>query len=447
MRWLGAISLLEERWMKIELRDKYYYLKLEATLSPFAQRNTGDAIKRVDEFDLESHPDLEGERTPFQLDRDKIIHSRAFRRLMHKTQVVTITKGDHFRTRLTHVLEVSQIARSIAKLLGLNEELTEAIALGHDLGHTPFGHIGERTLHNIISGKIAFNREPAQCFGGFKHNFQSVYIADNLEQWALDDTGFNLTLAVRDGILKHTKLNQKGGDVVKYPELKYLTLENDIPFTLEGQVVKVADEIAQTTHDLEDGFRLGIIKVEHFIDNQLIMKVCDKVKVTIDDLRRFDTRQLRCYLIGPLVGLFIHDIIASTIEVLEAKYPDGNYPERYVDMVVTLSDSVGKDRKTLSKLVTELFITSMEVSIMDGRAEHIIKNLYRAYWDRPEQLPDLILKKYFANKGLKFSRIDIGKHLFDMHKDSCFARVICDHIAGMTDNYAFTEYKKLFTPD
>lgn len=432
--------------MSIFVRDKNYYLKYEKYLAPFAQKNCGFAITRINPNDPDSEPKLEGERTPFQLDRDKILHSRAFRRLMHKTQVLTITKGDHYRTRLTHVLEVSQIARSMAKLLGVNEELTEAIALGHDLGHTPFGHIGERTLHRIISGKEPISGGTIE-FGGFKHNFQSVHIADNLEQWSLDDTGFNLTLAVRDGILKHTDL-KFDGSIVQYPELKLLSFESDIPFTLEGQIVKLSDDIAQTTHDLEDGFRLGIIKVNHFIDYPLIEKVCNKVDISVDDLKSYDSRQLRSCLIGPMVGLLIHDSVAATIDNIKQNYPDGNYPEKQDKMVVSFSKTIDDDRKQLTKLIKELFITSMEVSTMDGRAEHIIKNLFSAYWEKPAQLPDLILKKYFSKKGIKtFSRIELRKHISQMHKDPCFARAVCDHIAGMTDNYAFSEYKKLYMPE
>jgi dGTPase len=432
--------------MEFVLRDKDYYLKLEENLSPFAQRNTGLAIKRINPDDPECKPILEGERTPFQLDRDKILHSRAFRRLMHKTQVVTITKGYHFRTRLTHVLEVSQIARSIAKLLGVNEELTEAIALGHDLGHTPFGHIGERTLNFIISGKELIG-EHSINFGGFKHNFQSVHIADNLEQWSMDDTGFNLTLAVRDGMLKHTGLTYDD-KIVKYPELKLLTFDSDIPFTIEGQIVKISDDIAQTTHDLEDGYRLGIIKAEDFAPYPLIEEVCSKLDITATKLKSFDTRQLRCCIIGPMVGHLIHDCVSATVKNIEECYPDNKYPEKHVNKLVTFSNKVTNDRKQLAKLVTELFITSMEVSTMDGRAEHIIKNLFRAYWEKPAQLPDLILRKYFLKKGIKnFSRMDIPDKLSEMHQDQCFARTICDHIAGMTDNYAFSEYKKLYMPE
>lgn len=366
--------------MDLQIRGKQFYLMAEdGNLAPYAQRNRGEAILRVDSNDPDSDPALEGERTPFQLDRDKIIHSRAIRRLMRKTQVLSISKGDHFRTRLTHVLEVSQIARSLAKLLGLNEELTEAIALGHDLGHTPFGHVGERTLHRIISGEL-LKSEGIPNFGGFKHNFQSVHIVDNLEQWSVDGTGFNLTLAVRDGILKHTKLKyDKKDDVVQYPELKLLSLESDVPFTLEGQLVKLADDIAQTTHDLEDGFRLGIINIEHFVKLPIMEKVCKKVHIKTSNLKYFDARQIRGYLIGPLVGLFIHDCALATIENIKKQFSSGLYPAKYDNMIACLSQEVDNDRKNIADIIDELFVTSLEVSTMDGRAEYLVKNLFLAY--------------------------------------------------------------------
>ncbi|MBG0763350.1 MAG: dNTP triphosphohydrolase, partial [Tissierellales bacterium] len=182
----------------------------------FAAKSSSELLnkRRNNEVDQRMIDDEEREyRLPFQRDRDRIIHSRAFRRLMHKTQIFNANKGDHYRNRLTHTLEVSQIARSISKNLGLNEELTEAIALGHDLGHTPFGHIGERTLHLLISGKIEdeLNLNKSN-HGGFKHNFQSLQIIDNIEKRTHKYKGLNLTLAVREGILKHT------GSKIKIPK-------------------------------------------------------------------------------------------------------------------------------------------------------------------------------------------------------------------------------------
>ena len=425
----------------LRARYKSFYLKSEEALAPYAQKNEGLAVKRI-------YPESEkliGQRLDFQLDRDKIIHSRAFRRLMHKTQIVHNNQGDHLRTRLTHTLEVAQIARSISKILGLNEELTEAIALGHDLGHTPFGHIGERTLHQILSGELLADNK-IMNFGGFKHNFQSVHIADNLEQWADDNVGFNLTLAVRDGILKHTEISYSE-EIVKYPDFKYISLLNDIPFTLEGQVVKIADEIAQLTHDIEDGKRLRILDSDDFIDSILVRKVARRYKVTASKIKNYDTRQLRCHIIGPMVGYLIDNVVTTTLRNLENEFGHKNFPRSFDKQYVSFGQiSIANDQ--LKEMVKDMVINSLEVSRMDSRAKYLIKKLYRAYWANPSQLPDLILTKYFNQIGQeKFSRKALHKQINSMHEDKNFARAICDHIAGMTDNYAFLEYTRLYMPE
>lgn len=207
-------------------------------------------------------------RTNFVHDRDRIIHSKAFRRLMHKTQIFNANKGDHFRNRLTHTLEVAQIARSIGRRMNLNEDLIEAIALGHDLGHTPFGHIGERKLGELMHEGLKGVFDGSQF--SFKHNFQSVRVVEYIENKCDEFPGINLTLAVREGMIKHTKLQTKDSNGVKYDvEYEKSALNTngfrmDLPhsITLEGQVVAIADEIAQLTHDIEDGIRGNIISFE-----------------------------------------------------------------------------------------------------------------------------------------------------------------------------------------
>ena len=216
-------------------------------------------------------------RAPFQRDRDRIMHSRAFRRLMHKTQVFNANIGDHYRNRLTHTLEVSQIARSIGKSLELNDELIEAIALGHDLGHTPYGHIGERTLDNILRGNGI--KEIENQNDGFKHNLQSLRVVDELETRCSDYNGINLTLAVREGLVKHTK-TKKDDKLCQNSNNNYSNMNLDVPFsfTLEGQVVAIADEIAQYTHDLEDSVRSGIITIDDVIKAPIIKKVLNEIE-------------------------------------------------------------------------------------------------------------------------------------------------------------------------
>jgi len=217
-------------------------------LSPFAAKSVDAAKTRL--ITEEEH----AYRTAFQRDRDRIIHSRAFRRLKHKRQVFLVTYGDHYRTRITHTIEVSQLSRTMARALGLNEDLVEAIALGHDLGHTPFGHIGEVVLHRIMKGHDdldgALHMTDA---GGFKHNYQSVRIVDYNEM-KYGFRGLNLTAPVREGILKHTRLRRNDVNIPGF-EKEGLYYDLDHATTLEGQIVAVCDEIAQRTHDLEDGLR------------------------------------------------------------------------------------------------------------------------------------------------------------------------------------------------
>jgi dGTPase len=292
----------------------------------FAAKSSSELLnkRRNNEVDQRMIDDEEIEyRLPFQRDRDRIIHSRAFRRLMHKTQIFNANKGDHYRNRLTHTLEVSQIARSISKNLGLNEELTEAIALGHDLGHTPFGHIGERTLHLLISGKIEdeLNLNKSN-HGGFKHNFQSLQIIDNIEKRTHKYKGLNLTLAVREGILKHTgskikipkknrSIDSNEKDNVEYNSLDLTDINIDKPsFTLEGQVVAISDEIAQCTHDLEDGIRAKIIRLSDIEDDKLVKLVCDKYKITLN--KQLETVDIRNSLIRIMIGFLINDVCNTT---------------------------------------------------------------------------------------------------------------------------------------
>ena len=233
-----------------------YFEKLEIdTLAAYATKSHGANATRIHGEDEHSY------RTAIQRDRDRIIHSRAFRRLKHKQQVFLISEGDHYRTRLTHTLEVAQLARTMANALGLNEILVEAIALGHDLGHTPFGHVGEVVLNDILSGIDNLDGELLRKNrGGFKHNYQSLRVLDKIEKKYQFD-GLNLTSFVREGILKHTRLLR---EKYSYPEFRYegLNFEIDSATTLEGQVVAICDEIAQRTHDLEDGIRAALVEIE-----------------------------------------------------------------------------------------------------------------------------------------------------------------------------------------
>lgn len=390
----------------------------------------------------------EFKRDSFQRDRDRVMHSRAFRRMMHKTQIFNANMGDHYRNRLTHTLEVSQIARSIGKNLGLNDELIEAIALGHDLGHTPFGHIGERTLNLLLNEKVVEEIIPINQ--GFKHNFQSLRLVDELESRCSDYSGLNLTLAVREGILKHTG-TAKAGKVISYPDNDFHNIHILQPsFTLEGQVVAIADEVAQCTHDLEDGVRSKIISFESVINNPLIRSVMDSLGIPINAYTKtpaYDTRNL---IIKNMVGFFIKDICSVSLckieSYIDSYTPDFNSVDNCInERCIIFSDEVEAARKDLYNMITSKVICSQEISASDAKSEYIIKQLFKAYYVHPKQLPDYILEKYCLRRGLEFDRISLPDE--DLKKDSGFIRAICDHIAGMTDQYAAREYFRLYIPE
>jgi len=404
-------------------------------------------------------------RLSYQRDRDRIIHSRAFRRLMHKTQVFNANKGDHYRNRLTHTLEVCQISRSIGKNLDLNEELIEAIALGHDLGHTPFGHIGERTLHNIIHGNLEQEIDINHTnFGGFKHNFQSLQVIDNIESSSENYKGLNLSLAVRDGILKHTG-NKIKSDVfnksthrfeLESQEISYssLNLENlivDMPaITLEGQIVAISDEIAQCTHDLEDGIRANIIKLNDIKQNKIVLEVSKKYDINLELLN--EPYIIRNTLIKHMIGFLVNNVCEESEKIIKENY-SSNIPS-FLDIndvyninCISLTKEIYDNLRELQKLITKLVISSQEVSQSDSKAEIIMKKIFRAYYIHPQQLPDYVLKRYFVKTGREFNRSKLEELKLNLITDGDFVRLICDHIASMTDQYAAREYKKLYEPE
>ncbi len=398
------------------------------------------------------HPDLSEEgvcrRDEFQRDRDRVMHSRAFRRMMHKTQIFNANMGDHYRNRLTHTLEVSQIARSIGKTLGLNDELIEAIALGHDLGHTPYGHIGERTLNNLLMDQVV--DEIAPIHQGFKHNFQSMRLVDELESRCSAYSGLNLTLAVREGILKHTSTT-KNGEIINYPEADYTNIDLLRPsFTFEGQIVAIADEVAQCTHDLEDGVRSRIIGFDSIIGNDLVKRVIDAYSIPVNSNTKtpaYDTRNL---IIKNMVGFLIKDICAASrvcIEDYMQKYGPSfrSAADCINEKCIQFSSDVDAARKTLYNMITTKVICSEQISASDAKSEYIIKQLFKAYYVHPKQLPDYVLDKYCNRKGIKFDRVALSDKT--IIQDPAFIRTICDHISGMTDQFASRDYFRLYVPD
>ncbi len=388
----------------------------ERVLAPYATRSAfGESTRRYAE---DPHP----YRTAFQRDRDRLVHSRAFRRLKHKRQVFLTDEGDHYRTRLTHTLEVSQLARTVAKALGLNEELVEAIALGHDLGHTPFGHIGEVVLGKIMAGNDTLDGLlPSQSFGGFKHNYQSLRVVDYIERKYVRP-GLNLTAPVREGILKHTRL-QEG---IFYPEFdpEGLHLEQEMASTLEGQVVAICDEIAQHTHDLEDGIRAGFVALAQVRKVTLVRHL--ERELGIAGLWQSDPFLYRNLLVKGLINALISDLLHNTAESLGHVAPPGAPWSPARGLVVNFSPQLESLHHELDQFIDDEIIYHASIYRADDLAVRIIRELFKFYLRYPSQMPEYVL-----------GRIAPPGELPQL------VRAICDHIAGMSDNYAQTEWARV----
>lgn len=345
-------------------------------------------------------------RTEFQRDRDRIIHSKSFRRLEYKTQVYLTETGDHLRTRLTHSLEVSQIARTIAIQLGLNVDLVEAIALGHDVGHTPFGHAAEKELNNLLKEDNLY---------GFKHNIQSVSIFYELEK-KYDYDGLSLTIPVLEGILKHTSLRNNLPDY-----FSDLHLDKEFSVTLEGQVVAIADEIAQMTHDLDDYLRFGIIGLEEIFENKIFSLLNDFFQKNYDNSFEYiiDNTQekrkkdvtIRC-LVDFLVTTLLNEVKDKLNSYLKTLEINSKYIKYYESEEIV---------KSFHKEVSQICINDYRVEEMDKRGKNIVKTLYNHYKKRPKKLPSSTYQK-FKDDGL---------------------RVIVNYISGMTDRYAIEQYDNI----
>ena len=342
-------------------------------------------------------------RTAFQRDRDRIIHTTAFRRLEYKTQVFVITEGDYYRTRLTHTIEVAQIGRTIARALRLNEDLTEAICLAHDLGHGPFGHSGEGALNGLMADH-----------GGFDHNYQSFRIVEKLENRFPDFRGLNLTWEVREGILKHE---------TEYDQSNVVDYEPDWRASLEAQIVNYADEIAYTTADLDDGLRSGMIVPEQLAGIEFWQLVIDELGI---EPRYGFSEMDRHRIIRRLVGKEVTDIINGTNEQLEQHSIQSvedarNFPHN----LATHTEAVKQlDRQLKDFLFANLY-SHWRVMRMDRKARHFIAELFNAYVNSPVILPRSV-QEIAEKRGIY--------------------RTVCDYIAGMTDRYALQEYNKLFNP-
>ncbi len=343
-------------------------------------------------------------RSAYQRDRDRIIHSAAFRRLEYKTQVFVNHEGDYYRTRLTHTLEVAQIARTIAYALRLNADLVEAIALAHDLGHTPFGHSGEDALNEIMAN-----------YGGFNHNMQSLRVVDTLEERYPDFPGLNLTWEVREGIIKHSSAFDKVG------KLKEFLPEESA--TLETQVVDVADEIAYDNHDIDDGLTSGLIKESDLEKLKIWGNIYERIS---RKYAKIDAERRKYLIIRSLIDIQVTDLIGETeINIEKNKIKSHSDVKKTEEKLAAFSGEMTALRKPLREFLIKKLYCHYRVVRMSNKAKRFIQELFNVYIKSPEQLPPQIEKRLAAD-GVR--------------------RAVCDYIAGMTDRYALDEYKKLFDP-
>jgi dGTPase len=413
-------------------------LSVAAARSSRASRPYGDRAERDDPF-----------RAAYARDRDRILHSRAFRRLKHKTQVFIPFEGDHFRTRLTHTLEVSQIARSVARALALNEDLAEAIALGHDLGHTPFGHSGESVLDALLRGRDPGFPLPsgvAAATGAFKHNYQSVRVVDRLEK-RYSHPGLNLTHDVREGILKHTSWKRGFPFPVEFPE----GLRLGSGGSLEAQTVNWSDEIAQQAHDLEDG--LAMIP-ETEIERLEITRRIRKQRGLPSD-----PRLRRAELVRGLYREMVADLVeasAARIDAFLAKRrvttadAFDRLRDRLPGNLIGFSEEGGRRYRELKNFVYENIIHSFPIARRDGRARLVMRGLFLGFHANPRLLPDDLLADYARDEKIRFlRRVPLGEVVREAerryHRNPRFLRAIADHIAGMTDKFALSEFESLTT--
>ncbi len=372
---------------------------LEAgNLAPYALRS-GQSRGRV-------FPDHEpAYRTAFQRDRDRIIHTTAFRRLEYKTQVFVISEGDHYRTRLTHTLEVAQIGRTLARALGVNEDLTEAICLGHDLGHPAFGHSGERTLNDLMANH-----------GGFDHNRQTLRIVEKLERRYPDWPGLNLTWEVREGLVKHE---------TEYDVSDASGYEPALACSLEGQIANVADELAYTAHDLDDGLRSGLLSPFALKDVILWQELTEGLDLDpCAELAKLDRHRL----IRALIGRGATDAVRETARRIREEKIDSEARLRARGApIIGFSEPVAARLHELRTFLYEQLYRHWRVVRMAAKAERMLRALFDAYITEPAQLPDTV-------------QVRLAGAAEPME------RLICDYVAGMTDRFALDEYARLFDP-
>jgi dGTPase len=432
-------------------------IRFHATLLSDEERRLAFFATRSDEATRRrAEPEDEQDiRLAYQRDRDRILHARAFRRLKHKTQVFVPHVGDHPRTRLTHTLEVSQLARTVARALGLNEDLAEAASLGHDLGHTAFGHTGESVLDAILGGDnpdIELPPEVVAGAGRFKHNYQSLRVVDLFER-RYDHAGINLTDQVREAILKHT--SWKVDFAFPLPDADGLSL--DTSCHLEGQAVAVADEIAQQTHDLEDGLRAKSVALKEVEQLGVAARVMREIGPRYGEQRPWDRQNT---LVRNIIRLFVVDVVRTSAGRISrfcdrhdiSDHASWRYHAREVSQTtVWFSPEMEALFAELKDFIYARIINQAPVSRQDWRARRVMTALFEAYWREPAVLPDYILLRAHEEVGLPYLRDLPLKRVATVvceryHACPGFARLIVDHLAGMSDRFALEEFRALQLP-
>lgn len=468
------------------------------------QIDSNHLIRPKNDIDREKK---ECDRNPFQIDRDRILYSKSFRRLMHKTQVSFIgDMNEHIRTRLTHTLEVSQISRTIARCIGANEDLTEAIALGHDVGHTPFGHVGEFFLFDLLNMSASNDFSPEkQIFSkyqvditskniGFKHNYQSVRVLKELESGYTfnEGKGLNISYPVLEGIIKHSSIyypkNKK--NLVQYENItndKYFFLNQNFSCSLEGQIVNLADEIAQKCHDIEDAIE-GNYDTKNDLINYLTGHLPNHLQLKMIQYKYFypEKNIIPPHYIKGYISVILSHIVEESVKIIKKKIIlycnkkglDGSIDPYPIEEDLATESILSKNEVylLLDNIQKIFIINSYKADREEEKARYILRQIVKAYLSNPKQVRDFIMERYnpiFLEKNYvnghwvsevekiiedfkklklpdeKFSLRNSNSQVIKEHRniiisDPVFIRLLCDYIASMTDLFAFDEFKKLF---
>jgi len=356
-------------------------------------------------------------RTPFARDRDRVIHTSAFRRLKEKTQVFVAHEGDHFRTRLTHSLEVAQIARSLARAMGLDDDLAEAVALAHDLGHPPFGHAGEEELDICMAP-----------FGGFDHNVQTLRVVTELEVRYADFAGLNLTWESLEGIIKHNGPVTDRLDRPSWRAVAELNAAYDLRLgtfaSAEAQVAAISDDIAYNNHDVDDGWQAGLFRLDELVNVPLIGPILRALAAERPDL---DDRMMRLEGVRRMIGTMIDDVLDQTgRNAADAKIASAEDVRMLGRTLVTFTPEMAEDLARLRQFLHQRMYRHYRVNRSRSQARRILADMFRLFMAEPEVLPTEWFDRAHG------------------HDEAGRARVVCDYIAGMTDRFAIEEHKRLF---